>query len=209
MYILRRCLQLSCAAVVMSLLGGCVSQSYFVDGNLKDASLMQVERLDRPRPAQLLFSFKLRGMVDTRTSEILEGDVTRVVASSGLFAAVDSRPVPGGAILNVTIEGLPDTEQEVLRGLASGLTLGVVGSTRTDPFLCTVDYVSSPGAEGLTTTEQHAIFLPRGIVDSRPKGIVIAKSHIDALRTVTRQSVIASLQQLSQSPLFRKEAQVP
>ena len=207
MYITRFFLHLSRAAVVMSL-GACTSQSYFVDGSLKDVSVSQIERLDHPRPAQLLFSFKVRGLVDTRTSDILEDDVTRVITSSGLFAVADKGPAPGGAILNITIESFPGTGGEVLGGLASGLTLGLAGSTRKDPFICTVEYVSSPGAKGIATTAQHAIYTPLGIIDFRPKGIVIAKNRIDALRTVTRQSVTASLQQLSQSPGFRKEAQV-
>jgi hypothetical protein len=193
----------------MSLLGGCASQSYFVNSSLKDVSVSQIERLDRPRPAQLLFSFKVRGLVDTRTSEILEDDVKRIAASSGLFAVVDDGPAPGGAILNVTIEDFPGTEGEVSRGLASGLTFGLAGYTRADPFVCTVDYVSSPGASRLTTTAQHAILIPSGIIDSRPKDLVIAKSWIDALRMVTRQSATASLQRLSQNPVFRKEAQTP
>lgn len=197
------------AAAVIMMLAGCASQSYFVDGSLKDISVSHIQQLDRPRPVQLLFSFKTRGLVDARTSDILESDVTRVVASSGLFSTVIEGPAPGGAILNVTIERFLGTGGEVSRGLASGLTLGLAGSTRKDPFVCAVDYISSQEAKELTATAEHAIYMPLGVMDFRPKDIVIAKSWIDALRTVTRQSVTRSLQQLSQSPTFRKEAQAP
>lgn len=194
---------------MMMMLAGCMSQSFFVDGSLKDISVSQIQPLDRPRPVQLLFSFKTRGLVDARASDTLESDVTRIVASSGLFSTVTEGPASGGAILNVTIERFPGTEGELSRGLASGLTLGLAGTTRKDPFVCAVDYISSQEAKELTTTAEHAIYMPFGVIDFRPKGIVIAKSWTDALRTVTRQSVTQSLQQLSQSPTFRKEAQVP
>lgn len=196
-------------AAVTIMLAGCMSQSFFVDGSLKDVSVSHIQKLDRPRPVQLLFSFKTRGLVDTRTSDILEGDVTRVVASSGLFSTVTEGPAPGGAILNVTVERFSGAAREVSRGLASGLTLGLVGSTRRDSFVCAVDYISSQEAEELTATAEHAIYMPLGVVDFRPENMVIAKSWGDALRTVTRQSVTQSLQQLSQSPTFRKEGQAP
>lgn len=201
----RTCL----VAILLLLLGGCASQSYFVDGSLKDVNVSQVERLDRPRPVQLLFAYKTRGLIDPIVSDLLEQDIASIVSSSGLFAAVNDGPAPGGAIVNVTIERFPDNGSEFLRGLASGLTYGVAGSNRTDPFVCTVDYVAAPGAEKLTTNADHAIHMPIGLINSKPKGIVLAKSWRDALRTVTRQSVTASLKQLSQSSDFRKEAQIP
>lgn len=197
------------AAIAIAMLEGCTSVSYFVDGSLKDISVSQIERLEHPRPAQLLFSFKIRGLVDTKTSEFLENDVAGVVASSGLFTAVGETPAAGGAILNVSVDFLPDTGMEVSRGIGAGLTLGLVGSTRADPVVCVVDYIPAPGNEKLTTTVQHAIYVPLGIIDSRPKGIILAKSRVDAWRIVTRQSVTATLQQLAESAVFRKEAQTP
>ena len=105
------------AAIAIAMLEGCSSTSYFVDGSLKDVSVSEIERLERPRPAQLLFSFKIRGLVDTKTSEALEGDVAGVVASSGLFTSIGESPAAGGAILNVSVDFLPDTGAEVPRGL--------------------------------------------------------------------------------------------
>jgi hypothetical protein len=196
-------------AIVMTVLAGCASPSYFVDGSLQNVSVAQIERLERPRPTQLLFSFATRGLVDTQVSETLEAEVARIVAASGLFTTANETPAEGGAILNVVIDAHPATDEEVARGVAAGLTLGVVGSTRRDPVVCKMDYIPAPGSEPLTTTVQHAIYIPLGIVDSRPKGIILAKSRIDAQRIVTRQSVTAGLQQLSQSAAFRKEAQTP
>lgn len=186
-----------------------MSQPFFVDGNLKDVSASQIERLERPRPVQLLFAYKERDLVDPNISDLLAQDVEKVISSSGLFTAVNSGPATGGAIVNITIERFKDTDAEIARGIAAGLSFGVVGSTRTDPFVCKVDYIAAPGTQKFTTDVRHAIYLPFGVVDFRPKGMVLAKSWRDALRTVTRQSVTASLKQLSQSPDFRKEAQLP
>lgn len=197
------------AAGFFTTLSGCADVRYFVDGDLKDVSVSQIARLQHPRATQLLFSFKTRGLVNATTSEILEDDITRIVASSELFSAVSSGPAPGGAILSVEIDAIPGTQRELARGLTSGLTLGLTGSTRTDPFVCTVDYIASPGGTKLTTTAQHAIYIPMGIIDSRPKNIVMARNRLDALHTVARQVVTAALQQLSNDPEFRKEAEAP
>ncbi|HEY7641603.1 MAG TPA: hypothetical protein VH814_17875 [Steroidobacteraceae bacterium] len=197
------------AAIVISLLTGCASPRYFVDGGLKDVDVSQIERLERPRPVQLLFAFKIRGLVDTRTSEALEAEVARVVTTSGLFAAVDEAPAAGGAILNVSVDFLPDTGSEVSRGVAAGLTLGLVGSTRKDPILCTLDYIAAPAQDKLTATAEHAIYVPLGIIDARPKGIILAKSRVDAWRIATGQSITAGLRDLSHSPAFRQQAQTP
>jgi hypothetical protein len=197
------------AAMLLLALSGCMSQHFFIDGSLKNVSVAQIERLDRPRPVQLLFAYRIRGLVDPLVSDLLEQDVQRIVSSSGLFTAVDAGPAPGGAIVNITIERFPDTDNEVSKGLASGLTIGVVGYTRSDPFVCTVNYVPAPGVQKLTTEANHAIHMPLGLISSRPKDLVLADSWRGALRTVTRQSVTASLKQLSHSPDFRKEAQAP
>jgi hypothetical protein len=197
------------AAMLLLVLSGCTTQHFFVDGNLKDMSVAQIERLDRPRPVQLLFAYKTRGLVDPMDSDLLEQDVEKVVSSSGLFTSVTAGPAPGGAIVNVTIERFPDTDNTFSKGFASGLTYGMVGFTRSDPFVCTVSYLAAPGAQKLTTDANHAIHIPNGLINSRPKDMVLANSWRDALRRVTRQSVTASLKQLSQSLDFRKEAQVP
>jgi hypothetical protein len=197
--------------LVTGLLAGCMTQpSIFVDGSLKDAHLSQIEKLERPRPTQLSFAFKTRGLVDTRNSKMLESDVSRAVASSGLFSSVDTRAVLGGAVLNVTIESFPHPGKEIPKALASGfLTLGLIGSTEKIPLICTVDYIASDGSGKLTTTTEHAIYVPYGVVDFRPKNMVMVSSWGEALHAVARQSVTAALTQLAHSSEFRKEAQDP
>jgi len=196
------------AAGLLVILGGCTTTTdIYVDSSLSDVRLSQIERLQHPRPTELIFTFKTKGLVDTTKTHMLAGDVTRIVEGSGLFSAVDDRPVRGGAILSIEIESFPDPDSEALIAVASTMTMGLVGSTTPASFACTMDYIASDGSPTLTTSTRHAIYLRSGGFDPRPKKMVMVRDGGDALHTVVRQSVTGALKQLSNSPAFRKVAE--
>lgn len=89
--------------------GGCVT--VYVDSALKDTDPSQISKAARPQDAQLLFTFQNKGTANAKVTEMLKGDVTQLVASSGLFATVGSDPALSGAVISVVINNIPITDQ--------------------------------------------------------------------------------------------------
>lgn len=180
---------------------GCVTA--YVDGGLQKASLADVRKPARPTDVQLLFQFQTKGTANAKATDILKKDVDELVAASGLFATHGPDPSLSGAILSVTINNVPITDQgdAMAKGFATGLTFGLVGSAVTDGYVCTMEYLPPGAANKVTTTSRHAIHATMGAKGAPPNGIK-AKSIDEAVHTMTRQIVLDGLKQLSAQPVF-------
>jgi hypothetical protein len=195
---LRLCAAISFIALSTS---GCVTA--YVDGGLQKASLADVRKPARPTDVQLLFQFQTKGTANAKATDILKKEVGELVSSSGLFATLSSDPALSGAILSVTINNVPITDQSdaAAKGFATGLTFGLVGSAVTDGYICTMEYLPPGAANKVTTTSRHAIHATMGAKGAPPNGIK-AKNLDEAVHTMTRQIVLDGLKQLSAAPVF-------
>jgi hypothetical protein len=193
---------MSCLLALTALSSGCVSM--YVDNALKDVSPAQVARPAEPHPVQLLFTFQTKGVNNTRATDALKKQVREAVEASGLFAAVGTDPAAGGAIVDIRLDNVPITsEQEAMaKGFGTGLTFGLVGSSVTDGYVCTVDYLPPGATQRLTATARHAIHATVGAKGAPANGIK-ARSAAEAVDTMTRQVVISALVALSKDPGFR------
>jgi hypothetical protein len=136
-------------------------------------------------------------------TDALKAQVTELVSTSGLFATVGPDPSLSGAILNITLDNVPITDQSdaAAKGFATGLTLGLVGSTVTDGYVCTIDYVPPGSAAKVTKTSRHAIHTTMG-AKGAPENAIKARNLEDAVRTMTNQIILDGLKQLSNDPVF-------
>src|SRR5689334_9269884 len=113
-------------------LSGCAT--VYVDSALQNVSTANIHKPKRLQDTQLMFTFQTKGTTNGKATEILKGEVSKVVESSGLFAVVGPDPSLSGAILNITIDNVPITDQgdAVAKGFVTGLTFGLAGSSVTD-----------------------------------------------------------------------------
>jgi hypothetical protein len=183
-------------AVLMS---GCATM--FVDSGLKDVAPTEYMKPPEPKPVQLLFNFQTKGAANARATKFLTDEVTRTVQGSGLFSSVGSQPVAGGALLSVTINNIPVTEDAFSKGFATGLTFGLAGNTVTDGYVCTLDYVAASGRPVMQVKTRHAIHTNVG-AKKAPDNAVKAESPEMAVKTMARQIVGNGLKELSLDPGF-------
>lgn len=180
--------------------GGCAS--FYVDTMLKDVTIAQMKKVEHPQPVQLLFEFQTKGASNGRATQLLKEDVVTHTKNSGLFADVSDTPVAGGAILSITVDNVPLTQDAAARGFVTGLTFGLAGNTVTDGYICTVTYLKGAGAEKVSKSVKHAIHTSLG-AQSAPANAVASDSIEAAVRTMLRQVVSNALNDLASDPKFQ------
>ena len=183
-------------------LSGCAN--FYVDTGLADMQPAQVSKVPAPKPAQLLFEFQTKGVVNTRATEMLKAQVLELAQASGMFSQVSTDPVPNGALLNIIVDNVPLTDDAAAKGFLTGLTFGAVGNVVTDGYVCTVNYVAQPGAARVSKSLKHAIHTTVGAKGS-PQGAPAAESIDAAVRTMMRQIVLHSLDALAKDPALQKQ----
>jgi hypothetical protein len=183
-----------------SLMSGCAS--FYVDTMLKDLKPEQMVKIETPKPVQLLFEFQTRGAPNSRATGLLKDDVLGHVKASGLFSEVGAEPAIGGAVLSLTIDNVPITQDAAARGFVTGLTFGLAGNTVTDGYIGTVVYVTGTGPEKITRTVRHAIHTALG-AQSAPQNAIPSESIEAAVRIMVRQVVMNALNDMASDSKFK------
>jgi len=161
-------------------------------------------RIASPRPVQLLFTFQTSGAPNMRATNQVKEQVTNEVRASGLFTEISQAPVAGGAVLNITINDIPDPHA-ASRGVAVGLTLGLHGATVTDSYVTTFDYLSGPDATPIHRSVDHAIRASVGHTDP-PENSTRMRNAQEAIATMIRQSLAHGLNAVGSDPAFAPAA---
>lgn len=192
------------AVRVVALLGaaaltGCAT--HYVDGSTKEVNAAQFKKPVQAKPVQLVFEFQTKGVVNARGTDFLKSQVIEQVQGSGLFSQVDDKPVPGGALLSVTLNNVPLTDDAFSKGFAAGLTFGLAGSQVSDGYVCTVKYLGT-GQDALTKTARHAIHTTVG-ASKTPDNAVKVDNIEQGVRMMTKQVVSTALNDLSQDAAFK------
>jgi hypothetical protein len=157
----------------------------------------------KPQPVQIVFQFQTHGSPNGRATTALKQTVIDAVKASGVFSDVVEGPVPGGAVLSVTINNSDDIEDMQSHQMATGLTAGIVGSTVTDHYTCTVEFASgTPGGPRLSRTTEQRIFTTTGLTASPPPNAEKAASADAALYKMVRQVVGNALNGLAADRAF-------
>lgn len=114
--------------------------SFYVDSATKEVPASLFKKPVTAKPVQVLFEFQTKGALNAKGTEFLKAQVIDQVKTSGLFSAVEETPVADGALLTITINNVPVTDDAFAKGFVTGLTFGSAGSQVTDGFVCTMTY---------------------------------------------------------------------
>jgi len=195
---MKRLMLASLMAAAALMVSGCISPRLFVDPTLGDVPAAQRVAPAEPRPVQLIFEFRTHGAANARATNLLREQITETVRASGVFSEVSSDPVAGAALLSITVDNIPE-EGAANRGFATGLTLGLAGTTVTDFYVANARY--NGGGVQLTAEERHAIHTQIGATEA-PANMVQAETPEAGIRTVIRQLVEHLVFDLARQPGF-------
>jgi hypothetical protein len=183
------------------LLTGCVKP--YLDPGTVEVPRSEFKQTEQPKAAHLVFEFQTKGAPNARATKFLLDQVTQEIKGSGLFASVDAAGSPDVAMLQVTLNNIPvDGENDAFaKGFGTGLTFGLIGSSVSDGYICTVSYLAPGSGTPIVKTAHHAIHTTVGNHSAPPGAIPVADSA-EAVRAMTRQILSHALDDLSKDPQF-------
>lgn len=174
----------------------------YVDGTTKLIDPSQFKKPDSPHPVQVLFEFQTKGVANANATGFVSTKVMELIKDSGLFSQVAQAPVDGGALLSVTINNVPITDDAFAKGFATGFTFGLVGSTVTDGYVCTARYSSGTVSTPIVKQARHSIHTTLGSAGA-PANATRAADPKEAVYTMTGGIISNVLNDLSQDPNFK------
>ena len=190
-------------ALCLTLLSGC--STYYVADTLHDLAANEKVKVANAEPVQLLFEFREKGVIDATTTEQAKSEVQREVHDSGLFSYMTDDPVPNGAVLTIVINDVPltdDPRSAYDKGLVTGATLGLVGNTIGDSFICTIDYLPRANSQKITRSLRDAIYMSMGATTTAPQHVREMSNLDEANKTMIRQLVSNTLNELAKGEAF-------
>lgn len=193
---------LSCRWIVflsVLLLTGCANM--YVDSSTREVATAEFKKPDPLHAVQALFEFQTKGVSNARATDHLKARVIDQIKSSGLFSEVSENPVDGGALLSITLNNVPITDNAFSKGFATGMTFGLVGSQVTDGYVCTARYVNG-GAPAIVAQARHAIHTTVGNA-SAPSNATKAANPNEAVTLMTHQIISNVLNDLSHASQFK------
>ncbi len=187
------------AAAVMT---GCVSVKPYVGANVRDVPASEYVKPNPSHAVQVLFDFQSKGVDNARATAALKARVIDQVSASHLFDSVGESPVPGGALLIVTVNNVTLDDHEFAKGFATGLTLGLAGSVAGDGYIATAKYTPPAPASLISKEVRHSIYTTIGNHDA-PPNTVPAASMDEAVSSMLHQAVSNLLNDVSHDPAFK------
>jgi len=183
-----------------AMLGGCASA--YLDGATKEIPAAQYKKPASPAPVQVLFDFQTKGVANAQATALLRDRVLAQVKASGLFSDAGTSAVPNGAVLSITINNVPMSDDAFSKGFVTGLTFGLAGSQVSDGYICSATYRSSNDAAPLTKQARHAIHTTMGAA-ATPGNAIKMQDHKEAAFQMTSAVVSNLLNDLSQDANFK------
>jgi hypothetical protein len=189
-------------AVLLSLfiLTGCANM--YVDGSTREISASDFKKPDPLRPVQALFEFQTKGVANAQATDFLKVKVMDQITSSGLFSEVSEGPVTGGALLSITLNNIPVTDDAFSKGFVAGFTFGLAGSQVTDGYVCSARYIPNASGQAIVKKARHAIHTTVGNA-AAPANSTKAENIEVAVTSMTRQIVSNVLNDLSLDDEFK------
>jgi hypothetical protein len=191
-----RLLFLSGALTAAALLTGCAGTQY-VDTATKEVPVSAMKKVAQAKPTQVTFEFMTKGAPNAAATKLLKDAVLLQVQESGLFAP----STPGSAMLTISLNNIPLTDNASRQGFVTGLTFGLAGSAVTDGYVCTLSYLPAGQSTPIVKTARHAIHTTLGNANP-PPGAGAPVDGITAVKTMTRDIVSNALRDLSNDPTF-------
>lgn len=185
------------ALAASALMTGCAMTTY-VDTATKEVPVSDMKKPAQVKPTQVVFEFQSKGAPNAAATNLLKDPVMAQVNESGLFAPAAG---PGSAMLTISINNVPLTQDATAQGFVTGLTFGLAGSAVTDGYVCTVSYLPPGQSTPVVKTARHAIHSTMGS-GAPPAGAGKPVDMLTAVKTMTRDIVSTALRDLSLDPTF-------
>lgn len=174
-------------------LTACISPKSFVDPSQPKVSYEDLSKRPEALKLTLKVEFQRNGEPFPRADSILKDNVSRVLRASGLIIPTDGA---SDGEIKVTVNNIADTGSAAAKGIGTGLTLGLVGTTVMDAYEMSISIT----AAGKTTTKsaiKHALFTMIGN-SSAPDGVEVIAPSV-AFSRVVEQMLIRTLRDMQQS----------
>lgn len=151
-------------------LSGCLSTAFYVDTSTKEIPVSEFKMISQPKPVTVMFEFQTNGAHNDVATRLFKEQVVEQVRNSKLFI-VDSSSSTKMAVVGITINNVVIDENAVSKGVATGLTFGLAGSTVSDGYICTVSYLPEGSQTPIIKTAKHAIHATIGNASAPKNGI--------------------------------------
>lgn len=191
---------LSLMLCATALLGGCASA--YLDTGTKEIPAAQFKKPASPAPVQLLFDFQTKGVANPQVTALLRDRVTAQVKASGLFSDVGPNVVPNGAVLSISLNNIPMSDDAFSKGFVTGLTLGLAGTQVGDGYVCTATFRTAETSAPIVKQARHAIYTTMGATGA-PTNAIKMPNHEQAALQMTSQVISNVLNDLSQDASFK------
>jgi hypothetical protein len=184
------------AVAASAFMTGCASM--YVDTATKEVPVSEMKKPVQVKPTQVVFEFQTKGAPNAAGTNLLKEGVIAQIAETGLFAPATAG---GSAMLTITINNVPLTDDVASKGFVTGLTFGLAGSAITDGYICTVSYLAAGQSAPIVKTARHAIHATLGNANP-PPGAGKPVDGVTAAKTMARDVISVALRDLSLDPTF-------
>jgi hypothetical protein len=193
-----------CVVAFAMLASGCVSMNQYVDSALPKVSYAALKPVEPKQSVQVFLEFRTRGVTNAAGTALLQSTVVDTLVKSKMFSDVLVAPALSENKLFITIDNILVDKDAFGKGFATGLTLGLAGSTVTDGYIMNTVYVTATKNE-IKHVYRHAIHTTIGNADA-PKGLVaVPKGDRNAApRQATEGLVLNLLNDMSKNGEFAK-----
>jgi hypothetical protein len=187
MFILRIVLAATLSCLPLT---GCISSKSFVDPSVPKLSYDDLTKKSEPLKLKLSVEFQRNGVPYPRADSTLKDNTERILRGTGVITPAESQTV---GEIKVTVNNIADTGSAAAKGVGTGLTFGLAGSTVMDAYEMTIS-ITANGKTINRTAIKHALYTAIGNT-SLPPGIETVPPNV-AFGRVLEQMILRALQDM-------------
>jgi hypothetical protein len=180
-------------AVAFAALVGCASPKSYLDPSVPKISAAELARRAEPLKLKLTVEFQRNGEHYPRVDSLLADSVQRILRSTGLIVPADS---DSAGSIRIVVNNSGDLSDARAKGIKTGLTLGLAGSTVMDVYEMTVS-ITANGKTVTRTAIKHALYTAIGNT-TLPSGVEIVSTSV-AFDRVLEQMLLRALRDMQKA----------
>src|SRR5882762_10125469 len=154
-------------------LAACISPKSFVDPSVPKASYEDLKKRSDPLKLKLSVEFQRNGEHFPKADSTLKDNTERMLRGTGVITPADDQAV---GEVNVIVNNISDRGSAVSKGLGTGLTFGLVGSTVMDAYEMTIS-ITANGKTVTRTAVKHVLYTAIGNT-SLPPGVEVVPANV-------------------------------
>ena len=174
-------------------LSGCMMPHSYVDPTYASVDYDDITRRLEPYRLEIITEFQRNGEHYPKGDKLLKSHVDRIVRATS-FAIPVTENAEG--LLKIVVNNFGDKGEATAKGLGTGLTLGLIGSTVTDYYEMQAEF-SLHGRTVMENSYQHAIFTTIGN-KSGPPGLE-PKTTMEAFDDVLEDLILRLINDIEES----------